>query len=458
MTAMQCRGPLHGTFGRRELLRAGALALGGMSLAEVQAARARAGSSSRRTSVILFWMWGGPSHLETYDCKPEAPSEYRGPFRPIPTAVPGLDLCELFPRQARLGDKISLIRSLHHEMSAHNDGSIEVLTGKTPSVPDPTSTSKSQHPDFGMVASHALGRGSQGMPTYVGIPQQPFMTQPVYLGLRHKAFAAGNPTIPGYAPPNLSLSAMNGSELFERRDLLTQIDTLRRQRDVDGMLAGMDGFQASAFEMLTSTTVAEAFDIGREHPRTRDRYGRHLWGQCCLLARRLAEAGTAVITIDALAPTVSDRYFSWDDHINPLTGWDMADAMRYRAPFMDQAISALIEDIYQRGLDQEILLVAMGEFGRTPRLAQHSGLIGRDHWPGAMSALVSGGGLNMGQVVGETNSRGEFPKSRPLTPRDLLATIYAHLGIDYAQSLVDLNGRPVPILADGAPIAELVKS
>jgi hypothetical protein len=435
------------------------LALGGLSLSEIAAARTLANTSHKRTAVILFGMWGGPSHLETYDCKPEAPSEYRGPFRPIQTSVAGLDICEVFPRQARLGNKISLIRSLHHEMSAHTDGSIEVLTGKTPSVPDPTSTSKSQHPDFGMIASHFLGRDRNGLPPYVGIPQQPFMTQPVYLGLRHKAFSAGNPSVEKYSPPNLSLAgSMNTPDLFERRDLLEQIDTLKRQRDVGGALAGIDGFRASAFEMLTSTAVANAFDLGREHPRLRDKYGRHLWGQSCLLARRLAEAGTAVITIDALAPTLSDRYFSWDDHINPITGWDMADAMRYRAPFMDQAISTLIEDIYERGLEREILVVAMGEFGRTPRLAQNSGLIGRDHWPNAMAALVSGGDLNMGQVVGATNSRGEFPKTRPLTPRDLLATIYAHLGIDYSQSLVDLNGRPVPILGDGTPIAELVRT
>lgn len=444
-----CAGPRT----RREFLRAGTLALGGLSLSELLAA---SGGKAPDTSVILFWMWGGPSHLETYDCKPDAPTEYRGPFKPIPTNVPGMDICEVFPRQARLGDKIALVRSLHHDMSAHNDGSIEVLTGKTPSIPDPTSTAKSEHPDFGMIASHARGPGSGGVPAYVGVPRQPFMTRPVYLGLSHRGFDAGDPSAEKYLPPNLSLLAGTDSAgLAERKGLLARFDGLRRELDASGVMKGMDGFRANAYEMLTSSKVARAFDLSKEHPRTRDRYGRHLWGQSFLLARRLAEAGTAVVTIDALAPTLSDRYFSWDDHINPITRWDMADAMRYRAPFMDQGISALIEDVYERGLDKKILIVAMGEFGRTPRLTQASGLIGRDHWPAAQSALVSGGGLRMGQVVGATNSRGEYPHQRPLSPRDMLATIYAHLGIDYHAQLVDLAGRPVSILPDGEPIAEL---
>jgi uncharacterized protein (DUF1501 family) len=208
--------------------------------------------------------------------------------------------------------------------------------------------------------------------------------------------------------------------------------------------------------MLVNPRVATAFDLSREDPRLRDRYGRHLWGQSCLLARRLAEAGAAVITIDALAPTLSDRYFSWDDHINVQTRWDLADAMRRRAPFLDQALSALIEDIASRGLDRRVLVVAVGEFGRTPRLVRADGLSGRDHWPDAQSALVAGGSLRMGQVIGATNRRGEYPVERPLTPKDLLATIYRHLGIDPRVEFRDFAGRPVPILPDGEPIRELI--
>lgn len=450
-----CRGPKS----RREFLRLGALALGGLTLPDLLAARAAAGvsPSGEGNAVILFWMWGGPSQLETYDLKPNAPSEYRGPFRPIATNVPGLDICELFPLQAKVGDKVALIRSLHHTMSAHNDGSIELLTGKTPAKPDPTSTSRSDHPDFGMVASRVLGPRPDGLPRYVGVPRQPFMTQPTYLGLSHAALSTGDPSAPNYRPPNLTLEGgVDGRRLDDRRFLLHQFDQIRRDADREDKVAGLDGFRAAALQMLTNPRVARAFDLSREDPRLRDRYGRHLWGQSCLLARRLAEAGSSVITIDALAPTLSDRYFSWDDHINPTTKWDLADAMRYRSPFLDQALSALIEDVYARGLDRKVLIVAVGEFGRTPRLVQNSGLIGRDHWPDAQSALVAGGGLRTGQVVGATNSRGEFPAERPLTPKDLLATIYRHLGVDPSTSFTDFSGRPFPILAEGEAIRELI--
>src|SRR4051794_18012291 len=427
MAATLCPGPVS----RREFLRLGLLGLGGLGLPDLLAARAATGSSPPDTSVILFWMWGGPSQLETYDLKPDAPAGFRGPFRPIPTTVPGLDLCELFPHQAKLGDKISLIRSLYHTMSAHNDGSIEVLTGKTPVKPDPTSTSRSEHPDFGMIAGKLRGPRPDGLPRYVGIPRQPFMTQPTYLGVAHSAFATGDPSDPKFQPPNLTLvGGVDGARLDDRRGLLGQFDGFRRVLDRPGSATG-DPFRDAALQMLTNPRIATAFDLGREDPRLRDRYGRHLWGQSCLLARRLAEAGSSVITIDALAPTLSDRYFSWDDHINPITRWDMGDAMRCRAPFMDQAISALIEDVYARGLDRKVLIVAAGEFGRTPRLVRSGGLIGRDHWPDAQCALISGGGLAMGQVVGATNRRGEYPAHRPLAPKDLLATIYRHLGIDY---------------------------
>ena len=361
----------------------------------------------------------------------------------------------MFPRQARLADKIALVRSLHHSMSAHNDGSIEVLTGKTPARPDPTSTALSEHPDFGMVASRVRGVRADGMPRYVGIPRQPFMTRPTYLGLAHSAFPSGDPSATDFRPPSLTLAGgLDGRRLEDRRGLQEQFDGLRR--GLDGRGGSGDPFRDAAFQMLVSPKVASAFDLSREDPRLRDRYGRHLWGQSCLLARRLAEAGSSVITIDALAPSLKERYFSWDDHINAQTRWDLGDAMRHRAPFMDQALSALIEDVYARGLDRKVLIVAAGEFGRTPRLTHADGLIGRDHWPDAQSALISGGGLRMGQVIGSTDRHGAYPAERPLTPKDLLATIYRHLGIDHRAEFRDVTGRPVPVLAEGEPIPELV--
>jgi hypothetical protein len=403
-------------------------------------------------------MWGGPSQFETFDPKPNAPSEYRGPFGPIRTTVPGLDICELFPRLARQARRLALVRSLHHTMSAHNDGSIEVLTGKTPAAPDPTSTARSEHPDVGMIASRLRGQRPDGLPQYIGIPNPPFMTRPVYLGLDHQGFRSGNPSSPGYAPPNLALAGgVSGAQFSDRRGLLSRFDQLRRDVDGQGRLEGCDRLREAAFQLLLNPNVGSAFDLRREPERVRDRYGRHLWGQSCLLARRLAEAGTAVVTIDALTPEYGRPiYFSWDDHANAQPGWDLAEGMRWRAGYMDQALSALIEDVHARGLDKTVLILALGEFGRTPRLTQNSGRLGRDHWPQSMSALVSGGGLRMAQVVGATNSRGEFPAQRPLAPQDLLATVYRHLGIDPRHEFHDFTGRPVPVLSGGEVIRELM--
>jgi len=452
--AVHCRGPL----ARREFLRIGSLALGGLALPELLKARAATSASPADTSVILFWMWGGPSQLETYDCKPDAPSEYRGPLRPIHTTVPGMDICEVFPLQAKLGHRMSLVRSLHHTMSSHNDGSIELLTGKTPLKEDPTSTAKSDHPDFGMLTSRLRGPAANGLPRYVGIPRVPFMVQPTYLGMTHSGFATGNPAVPGFKPPNLSLDAgVNGARLDDRRGLVGQLDRYRRAADLHGAFEATDQFRQQAFQLLTSSAVADAFALDKETPESRDRYGRHLWGQSCLLARRLVEAGSSVVTIDALSPVPTNPiYFSWDDHSNPATGWNLEGAMRWRAPFMDQGLSALIEDIYDRGLDKKVLIVAVGEFGRTPRLASPQGVLGRDHWPSAQSAMLSGGGLRMGQVIGATTSKAEYPVERPLTPQDLLATVYRHLGIDPAGTVRDFTGRPVHLLSGGEPIRELI--
>ncbi len=434
--------------------------MGGITLPEVLARRAAAGGAQADTSVILFWMWGGPSQLETYDMKPDAPSEYRGPLHPIRTNVPGIEICEYMPMQAQMADKFSIIRSLHHEMSAHNDGSIEVLTGKTPSKPDPTSQARSEHPDFGMVTSRLRGPRTDGLPQYVGVQKAPFMTKPTYLGVSQKAFETGDPAAEKFSPPNLTLAAGIHNERFEnRKSLVTQFDRFRRDLDQSGSLEAIDQFRASAFNILTSRQVADAFDLNQEDPQRRDRYGRHRWGQSCLLARRLAEAGVAVINVDATAPNNTTKHFSWDDHAG---AFHLDYAQRERLPQMDQALTALINDLYDRRLNDRVLVIAMGEFGRTPRIthapknfSNQVGL-GRDHWPQAFSAFISGGGLRMGQVVGQTNSKAEFPLHDPVTPQDLLATVYRHLGINPRQSLTDFAGRPVPVLPGGKPIEALV--
>jgi hypothetical protein len=451
-----CPGP----FNRREFLRAGALALGGLTLSDVLRARAAAGAASLDTSVILFYMWGGPSHLETYDLKPDAPLEYRSVFRPMTTRVPGMDICELFPRQARVADRFSLVRSLHHEINIHNDAAIEVLTGKRPSRLDPTSQAKSEHPDFAMIASRQRSQQGGAMPRYVAIPNALHMTRPTYLGVEHQPFVAGNPASDDYAPPHLKLAAgLDADKLSDRRALVGQLDRLRRGLDLHAALEATDKFRDQAFQLLASPEVADAFDVSREADATHQRYGRNVWGQACLLARRLAEADTAVVTIYANTPKNGPEFTNWDDHPdNAGRPGHFAGFMRTRLPYMDQALAALIEDIYQRGLDRKVLLVAVGEFGRTPKISHRSvtGSTGRDHWPQAYSALVSGGGLRMGQVVGATNSKGEYPAQRPLTPQDLLATVYRHLGIDAQESFLDFSGRPIPILSGGEPIRELI--
>jgi hypothetical protein len=436
----------------------GALALGGSTLSEVLAARAAAGQSGRDTSVIMLYQHGGASQLETYDLKPEAPTAYRSIYHPIATNVPGIEICEHFPLSAKLADKFSLVRSLHHDVGIHSDGGIVVLTGKRPAKLDPTSGSKSEHPDFGHAASKIRGMAVKAIPPYVAIPRKPYMTRPTYLGLHHTAFEPGDPSSKGYTPPQVKLAAGRDSKFLEdRRQLLQRFDRLRSDLDIAGELNGTDEFRNLAFQMLTSPDVAGAFDIGREDPRLRDLYGRNQWGQACLLARRLAEAGTAVINIYFNTPKTGQEFTNWDDHIsNAGRPGHFGKYMSIRLPYMDRALTALIEDIFNRGLDQKVLVVVVGEFGRTPRLSHNSTGTGRNHWPQAYTALLSGGGLQMGQVVGATNSKAEFPVERPYTPQDLLATIYRHLGIDPQSTFTDFSGRPVYILESGHPIPELL--
>ena len=445
-----------GGVSRRAFLQAGVLAAGGLGLADLLAARAAAGQASASTSVILLYLSGGPSHLETYDLKPEAPIEYRSIFRPTATSVPGIEICELFPKQAALADRFTLVRSLNHTVDIHSDGGIEVLCGKRNRVLDPLSQSKSEHPDFGSVASKVRGLGPDAIPPYVGIPSGPYMTRPAYLGMHNAAFNSGNPESPNYKPPQLSISQSQAAQLDNRKQLLAELDRYRRENDPAGGLKSTDEFRNLAYELLTSPKAAAAFDLSQESDQLRDRYGRHAWGQGCLLARRLAEAGTAVISVTINTPKSGPEFTNWDDHIlNAGRPGHFGDYLRVRLPYLDECLAALIEDVHDRGLDKQILVVAMGEFGRTPRLSHNAQGTGRNHWPQAYAALLSGGGLRMGQAVGATNSKGEFPTERPYSPQDLLATLYRHLAIDPPATFPDHTGRPLRILDDGHPIREL---
>src|SRR5262245_1995771 len=255
MNPSRCRGPMH----RRDFLRVGGLALGGLTLAEVAAARGAARTRSD-TAVILLYCLGGASHLETYDLKPDGPDQMRSVFRPIATRVPGMDVCELLPLQAQVADRFSLIRSLHHTVNIHNDGSITVLTGKQPTVADPTSTATSEHPDFGMIASRVRGPHPDALPQYVAAPYPFSMTRPVYLGSAHQAFATGDPSRAGYAPPQLTLRG-TVQTLDNRRRLLENLDRARDTLDRSAAAQGMDQFRQQAYDVLTSPAVARAFDL-----------------------------------------------------------------------------------------------------------------------------------------------------------------------------------------------------
>lgn len=456
-TSGDCPGPVS----RRSFLEAGSLALGGLSLPELLRRRATASQAKQQastdTSVILIWLQGGPSHMETYDLKPDAPAEYRGEMRPIATQVSGLDVCELLPMHARVADKFTVIRSIAHGFANHAGGAGRFLSGYNPLKPlDP----KSQFPCLGPVVAKMLeGRRDPSMPTYVASATNVYGGGSASLGPAYLPFVvSGDPNSPSFKVNNLALAPQVRDRLGDRRLLLGAFDQLRR--DIDGMrlMESMDKFNREAINLLTSQQAERAFDLSLEDPKTRDKYGRHKWGQRALLARRLVEAGCSFVTMQMQNPGIPGGIGNWDIHA--VNGHLYEDA-RARLPVFDRAIAALIDDIHQRGLDRQVMVIVTGEFGRTPRINPQKGTAskviqpGRDHYPGAMSVLVSGGGMPGGQVIGATTAKGERPKHRRLDPNDLLATVYRFLGIDYSRMIPDNNGRPVPLIPHGSPISEL---
>jgi hypothetical protein len=456
---------------RRAFLSASLAAFSGLTLPGLF--RLRAGAASREesspTAVILVWLRGGASHLETYDPKPDAPREFRGPFGTLPSTVPGLHVCDLLPRHARLAKKFTLLRSMAHTGGGHPSGSLQLLSGD----PDRQDKLVPAHPDFMSVASYLRADPRRKLPNYVGVnPISRYdnftIAGPAYLGPAYEPFVvSGDPSAPDFEVPNIGLkNRAQASRLAERVGLRARLDRLRRDLDQAGAMAAMDAFERQAVNLLTSPDVREAFDLNREDPRVRDRYGRHAWGQQCLMARRLVEAGVDIVTTTFDGP-LCGRVANWDDHA---VNHNVFEAMRFRAPFFDEAVTALVEDIYARGLDRRVLVIVTGEFGRTPRIsyAPSSGggvasadagvsQPGRDHWPNAGSMLFAGGGITTGGVIGATDRRGEEVVERRVTPGDFLATIYRHLGIEAERvTIPDFSGRPVPILGEGEPIAELV--
>ncbi len=443
--------------------------MGDLLRLRAEAAPAQAKSGPLDTAVILIWLPGGPPHMETYDMKPNAPSDYRGEFRPIRTNVEGIDVCELLPMHAKIADQFTLVRSVAHKFSDHGGGHKRFLTGRAPKTP---TGFVNDAPAVGSIVAKVREARNLGVPNYVsganrgrhGIDVYSFGS--AYLGQEtHPFVVPGDPSAGDFQVKNIALASGLSERLDDRAALLGGFDRLRQQLDASGAMNAMDKFHRRAVEMLTSEAARKAFDLSLEPDAVRDRYGRHAWGQRALLARRLVEAGSSFVTMvmenpyQSGVPWLKNGTYNWDSHA--VNCHLFADA-RIRLPIYDRAVTALVEDIHLRGLAERVLLVVTGEFGRTPRLSARVGTQtgveqpGRDHWPQAMSMLLAGGGMRTGQVVGSTNAKGEHPQDRPLSPNDLWATVYRHLGINPEQTFPDLSGRPMPILPFGEPISELL--
>ncbi len=427
-----------------------------------------AGPKSERKSIIMVWLPGGMSHIDTYDPKPDASSEYRGPFKTISTKVPGTTFTELLPMNAKIADKFTIVLSMNQTAGGHPAGTMQMFSGD----PDTRDKPKPRLPDW-MSVAHYL-RSKEGgrvnpLPNYIGVPAASSeYSSAAYLGDAYSPFAVSDdPNRPNFQVPNIGLAdAAETRRLSDRLALRRSLDTLERAFDREGELGALDQFEAQAATLLTNPKTREAFDLSKEDKATRDRYGRNRWGQQLLLARRLVEAGVEIVTSNLNGP-LCGRVQNWDDHA---VNQHQFEALRFRMPTYDRCVSALIEDIFTRGLDKKVLVVVTGEFGRTPKISfdrstgpgDASGPTGtlqpgRDHWPRAFTSLWAGGGIQAGGVIGASDKRGEDVVERPCNASDFLATIYHHLGIDYAKTTIDdLNGRPTHIVSNGRAIPELI--
>ena len=457
MKIPHCSGPAD----RRTFLKIGGFGMGALGLGMepglaqiLQAAEARA-AVDKDFSVILLWANGGPSHLETFDMKPEAPENYRGDFKPISTNVPGLDICELLPNLAGMADKYAIVRSLHHNRNEHSGGTCRFLSGYSATAANP---SDAEYPEMASVVSRELEHTVKDIPLFVANTKF-YGGGPAYLGAACSPFMfRGDPNSEGFGVGNLTVADSALKDLQTRQRLLKTFDTFRREIDRSKTMSALDRFNQRAVAMLTSSRTTEAFDLSRESDELRDRYGRTSWGQGLLLARRLVESGVRIVQLQATfkLKKESGRTSNWDYHsVNA----DIFKAYRERMPALDQCVPALINDLHDRGLNKNVLFIFCGEFGRTPTVRNQDKATkrpGRDHWANSMSIFLAGGGLKMGQAIGATNAKGEHPVDRIMNSNCLLATLYNKFGIAFHKHYYDNSGRPVPILTDGEPITELL--
>lgn len=443
---------------RRSFLQLGMAGMGTLGLGQLGRAQAASaettGRSSKNTSIILVWLDGGPGHMDMYDMKPEAPAEYRGLWNPIPTNVAGMEITELYPMQAKCADKFSIIRSLHHENGDHFAAGHIILTGRGGAS---GANTPGKSPFIGSIATRMTGPRQPGMPAHAAVPYamsiglRPGYFGANYLGVAHNPFETeGDPNAENFRVNNIELTGgMTLDRLESRSELMRRFDRLNRNVDHSGILDNMDRFDRDAYQMVAGAAARKAFDISLEDPRIRDRYGRHSWAQSMLLARRLVEAGTTFVTV---------HLGGWDHH------WDLKSSYDRLLPIVDQGYSALLEDLSQRGMLENTLVMLCGEFSRTPRMndggnggaPMSMGTPGRDHWGNAMFCLMGGGGVQGGRIVGSTNRLGEVPQDRPVSAADIHHTMFHVLGIDPHISFLNHSGRPVPALEPGAVIQELL--
>jgi hypothetical protein len=458
MISLECGGKtrLCDSWTRREILRVGGLSALGLSLTDwlrAEAAGAATGRGKAR-SVIMIFNCGAPSHIDLWDMKPGASDDVRGPFKPIKTNVSGIEISELMPKLAQRAHKYSIIRSVHHTHGAHNAGMYWSIVGR-PYPQDSTliNPSRNDYPSFGTLVGWLAQREGydRALPPYVITPA-PHCDSTVYitpgqyggmLGNRYDPFVLnGNPNDPKFKVANLEpVQGITVERMQKRQSLLQAVDQGARLLE-NGQMRDLDAAQQKAFSLVTSPDVRRAFDLSQETDKVRDRYGRHTWGQSHLLARRLVEAGTRFVT------TVNGQSIIWDTHKDNFNG------LKNRlVPPMETAFVALLDDLEERGLLESTLVIWMGDFGRTPKI---NGDAGRDHWPQCYSVVLAGGGINGGQVVGESDRTGAYPITRPVSPADVHATVFAALGYNpNALTYPSHDGRPLP-LSEGEPIRELL--
>ena len=435
---------------RRTFLKIGTLGLGGLTLPQLLRAESAAGAGPSTKSVILIYLVGGPPHQDMFDLKPQAPKEVAGPWRPIPTNVPGVEICEAFPRLAGMADKFTIIRSLVGNQADHD--AIQVFNGHHPRRPNPLGG----WPQFGSMVSKTLGPANIATPPFISLcypcSHGPYNEPgPGFLGASQSPFRPMGPT-----REDMVLNGITLERLGDRRSLMRRFDQFRRDADGTHMMEGMDHFAEQAMGLLTSSRLAEALDLSQENPRIVTRYGTGdpnvfidengapRVPQSLLMARRLIEAGARVVTLN---------YSKWDWHGGSYNTIFKREEEEF--PIFDQCVSALLEDLHQRGLDQDCSVIIVGEFGRTPKI---SSIVGRDHWPQVNCALLAGGGMKHGQVIGATDRLAGEAVARPVTFGEIYATLFHNLGVDTSQATIqDLNGRPQYLVEDDAkPLPELV--